>query len=458
MASLLKVIQDQSVQLAALASSDSLTGAPNRRTWDHQLSAACRAAQDNGTPLSIALIDLDRFKRYNDAHGHQAGDLLLREAVANWTDVLGEGGLLARYGGEEFAVLLPGMTVTEAVTVMHAMRAVTPSGQTFSAGVAAWEPGSEPTMALAQADRSLYQAKRAGRDRIFAQAVDERSLPTDLIEPRIVVQPIVDLHDGTVVAYEALSRFGNLAPQGVFHLAAEDGWADILEARAISAALALPDRPEVPLHVNASAAAMRSSRFWHLIPADLAGIVVEISEQYDPADLTELCSAVAQLRSRGAQIATDDLGSGSYELLRLAAMRPDVVKIDRSLVDGCAGDVGRQAVIRGGLEFTRSLGSRLCAEGASDVHDLEQLRALGVRFAQCFLLAEPADPWGPPQIELPFAKHGPVASCPIRHDEPVMLHVLGALDLDVETTQASPQPAQLTTVAPTARGVVDQAR
>lgn len=229
-------------------------------------------------------------------------------------------------------------------------------------------------------------------------------MPTDLTEPRIVVQPIVDLLNGKVVAYEALSRFGTLAPLGVFHLAAEDGWADILEARAINAAIRMPNRPDVPLHVNASAAAMRSSRFWHLIPADLRGIVVEISEQYDPAELAELCSAVAQLRSRGAQIATDDLGSGSHELLRLAAMRPDVVKIDRSLVDGCADDLGRQAVIRGGLEFTRSLNSRLCAEGATDIRDLEQLRELGVRFAQCFLLAEPTDTWGPQEIALPFAK------------------------------------------------------
>ena len=155
------------------------------------------------------------------------------------------------------------MTVAEAVTLLYEMRGVTPHGQTFSAGVAAWEAGTEPTMALAQADRSLYQAKRAGRDRIFAQAVDERSLPTDLTEPRIVVQPIVDLLNGKVVAYEALSRFGTLAPLGVFHLAAEDGWADILEARAINAAIRMPNRPDVPLHVNASAAAVAAWRVPH---------------------------------------------------------------------------------------------------------------------------------------------------------------------------------------------------
>ena len=147
---------------------------------------------------------------------------------------------------------------------------------------------------------------------------------------------------------------------------------------------------------------MRSQRFWHLIPADLDGIVVEISEQYDPAELAELCSAVAQLRARGAQIATDDLGSGSHELLRLAAMRPDVVKIDRSLVDGCADDVGRQAVIRGGLEFTRSLDSRLCAEGATRAYATSSSCAIS-EFAMPSASSSPsrADAWGPAEIDAP---------------------------------------------------------
>jgi EAL domain-containing protein (putative c-di-GMP-specific phosphodiesterase class I) len=256
-------------------------------------------------------------------------------------------------------------------------------------------------VALAQADRSLYQAKRAGRDRILAHPLDEQSMPSDVTEPRIVLQPIVDLHTGEVVAYEALSRFDGASPQSMFHRAAEQGWGDVLEARAILAALAIPGRPDVPLHVNASAAAMQSQRFWQLSPEDLEGIVVEISEDFEPAELADLRQSIARLRARGAQIATDDLGSGSHELLRLAAMRPEVVKLDRSLVDGCADDIGRQAVIRGGLEFARSLGSRLCAEGARHHRDLAQLRALGVRYVQCFLIAEPSDAWGRAVVQLP---------------------------------------------------------
>jgi diguanylate cyclase (GGDEF)-like protein len=393
MATLLNVVQAQAVQLAALASCDALTGAPNRRRWDHELSTACKVSQDEGTPLCISLIDLDHFKRYNDKHGHQAGDLLLREAVAAWTDVLGDRGILARYGGEEFAVLLPRMDIDEAVNVMYALRATTPAPQTFSAGVARWEIGTEPSVAIAQADRGLYNAKRAGRDRIVSYPdtgiAATRTIPT----PVMVVQPIVDLLTGDVVAHEALARFGDKAPEAIFHLATTGGYADVLEGRAILAAMNLPNRPNLPLHVNASTSAMRSERFWALVPEDLSGIVVEISEQYDGADLPSLCDAVARLRQRGAQIAADDLGSGSHELLRLAALQPDVLKLDRSLVSGCAVDVGQQAVIRGGLAFAQSLGSVLCAEGVDNLEDLEYLRSAGVRRAQCFLLGKPSENW-----------------------------------------------------------------
>jgi diguanylate cyclase (GGDEF)-like protein len=164
-AGLLQQVQRQAVQLAALARNDSLTGAPNRRTWDHELSRACAAARESGEPLTVALLDLDRFKDFNDSRGHAAGDLLLKEATAAWVSVLPTGTFLARYGGEEFTVLLPGHTCDEAYTVMERLRAVTPMGKTFSAGLAVWDHTEQPAALVARADARLYEAKRAGRDR-----------------------------------------------------------------------------------------------------------------------------------------------------------------------------------------------------------------------------------------------------------------------------------------------------
>ena len=124
---LLRTVEVQAVQLAALARSDGLTGAPNRRTWDHELGRAFQQAEDTGGPLSVALIDLDHFKRYNDKHGHQAGDLLLREAVAAWSDLLRPHELLARYGGEEFGLLLRGPTSTRPSTGSGSCRTSCPA-------------------------------------------------------------------------------------------------------------------------------------------------------------------------------------------------------------------------------------------------------------------------------------------------------------------------------------------
>lgn len=172
MVGLLNVVHLQASRLADLARSDALTGAPNRRTWDHELARACETSLETAEPLCVAMLDLDHFKAYNDSLGHQAGDLLLREAVTAWTERLGSQGMLARYGGEEFALLLPGTTVDEAARRVEELRRVTPGQQTFSAGVARWEPGTEPEHAVSRADQALYEAKRSGRDRVVVAAGD----------------------------------------------------------------------------------------------------------------------------------------------------------------------------------------------------------------------------------------------------------------------------------------------
>ena len=274
MAALLRVVEVQSVQLAALARSDSLTGAPNRRTWDHELSRACQRARDGGEPLSIALLDLDRFKLYNDAHGHQAGDLLLREAVARWTDLLEAGDLLARYGGEEFAVLMPGRSLGEARARLDRLREATPSGQTFSAGVAVWDPATEPADALRLADEALYDAKRSGRDqvRVSGRVAPAPRLPV----PVAVLQPIVDLRTGVMVAMEALSRFDGESSVAAFERAQREGLGPELEAAAMRAALLC--RPaEVVMTLNVSLAALVHPAIVAALPADLHGITLEIT-------------------------------------------------------------------------------------------------------------------------------------------------------------------------------------
>jgi len=172
MSGLVRHLQEQAGRLAALARSDALTGLPNRRTSDAELERLRERALREELPLSVGLLDLDRFKTFNDTFGHQAGDRLLVEAGARWQATLatagGSGALLARWGGEEFLVLLPGHDLAAAAAVLDALRAATPAGQTFSAGVAQLEADEEPGALVRRADGALYAAKAAGRDRVAA--------------------------------------------------------------------------------------------------------------------------------------------------------------------------------------------------------------------------------------------------------------------------------------------------
>jgi diguanylate cyclase (GGDEF)-like protein len=170
MAQLLRQLERQAVQLGDLSRQDELTGLPNRRAWNDDLPRALEHARRDGATVSVAMLDLDRFKLFNDSYGHPAGDRLLKEAAAAWRSVLRQVDTLARYGGEEFIVLLPDAGAEQARQVIARVLAVTPLGQTFSAGVAAWD-GVETSDALIQrADAALYAAKDGGRNRIVTAA------------------------------------------------------------------------------------------------------------------------------------------------------------------------------------------------------------------------------------------------------------------------------------------------
>ncbi len=153
-------------RLERMAHTDDLTGLINRRAWDLELEREVARARRDGAPLAVAMLDLDRFKEYNDRHGHQAGDRVLREAASAWRAVLRETDLLARYGGEEFAVALPGCDADRAGLLVNRLREVTPAGQSCSAGLACWDGSESAEQLLGRADTALYDAKHTGRDRI----------------------------------------------------------------------------------------------------------------------------------------------------------------------------------------------------------------------------------------------------------------------------------------------------
>jgi diguanylate cyclase (GGDEF)-like protein len=151
--------------LDRMAREDSLTGITNRRGLDEGLAIELARARRTQLDLTVVMLDLDHFKRYNDRRGHAAGDTLLRTAAQTWRRQLRPTDLLARYGGEEFTLVLPSCDADAACQLVERMRPLMPERQTFSAGVATWEQHESPEQLLARADGALLVAKKQGRNR-----------------------------------------------------------------------------------------------------------------------------------------------------------------------------------------------------------------------------------------------------------------------------------------------------
>ena len=171
--------------MTAQARHDALTKLLNRRGWDEELPRELARTRRTAHPLCVVLIDLDHFKHFNDVHGHQAGDALLVSAARATETSVREVDTVARHGGEEFALLLPDCELDAAELVLDRLRTLFPAAATFSAGVARWDGAESADALMARADRALYEAKLAGRNRTVRAG--SATLVTEL--PRTAAAP-----------------------------------------------------------------------------------------------------------------------------------------------------------------------------------------------------------------------------------------------------------------------------
>jgi diguanylate cyclase (GGDEF)-like protein/PAS domain S-box-containing protein len=178
-----KQVMEQSANIMKLleytARTDYLTGLDNRRSLDKELSAVISAARRNHRPLSLAMIDFDRFKTYNDEFGHRAGDAYLSLAAKSWRETLRPGDFIARYGGEEFVVILPDTGCDAATSCLTRLRAATPAPLTCSVGLAEWDQSETQNNLLGRADQALYAAKNGGRNRLVVAAAPAEARAAD---------------------------------------------------------------------------------------------------------------------------------------------------------------------------------------------------------------------------------------------------------------------------------------
>jgi len=404
------------IRLAAAARLDPLTGVANRRVWEEELQRVLTRARRDRKPLSVAILDLDNFKGFNDDWGHPRGDRLLRDVATAWSHALRDVDFLARYGGDEFAVVMPGCAGLDARAVLQRLREATPERQQTSGGVAEWDGKESADELVGRADAALFEAKRAHRGSIAIAAagaggdrftgwsshigrlLDEQRL-------RAAYQPICRLADGSVFAYEALARpdasEANASVEELFAAAHRLGLTrdlDWLSRKvAVRDARHLPDGPLLFVNVSASALLdpVHDVDQMLLLLATTGrrpgGVVLEISEREAISDLRRLREVLACYRREGFRFALDDVGEGHSTLEVLVAAEAEYIKLAASLtrrIDGERPD----AAIRAITTFAASTGASLVAEGVENPAAPAALRRAGIGLGQGFALGLPAFP------------------------------------------------------------------
>ncbi|HZJ25573.1 MAG TPA: EAL domain-containing protein [Acidimicrobiia bacterium] len=425
-----KAIADQ---LAHQAVHDPTTGLPNRLQFFDRLRMSLDQGSRRGTRVGIIFIDLDHFKWVNDSHGHAVGDQVLTTVGDRLRAALRPSDSVARLGGDEFTVLCPDV-VDEATLMAVAERmfdVVTKpipllDGEVFltpSLGVALGTPDDvTPESLLSDADKAMYRAKQSGRARIelfdtHAPATSGSSVRSTALhhalereELEVFYQPNVDLGYGRVMAMEALLRWhhperGLVGASDFVPLAEETGlivpiglWVLEEACRQTMAWQAAAPPGTQPLFVSVNLSPRQ------LAETSLAGNVAEILDRtgIDPdtvwLEITETAlmhdaesagSALRSLRTQGLHLAVDDFGTGYSSLLYLKRFPVEVLKVDRTFVDGLGRDPEDTAIVGGVISLAHAMGLAAVAEGVESVDQLRELQRLGCDVGQGYLFGRP---------------------------------------------------------------------
>jgi diguanylate cyclase (GGDEF)-like protein len=430
----LRHVHDLSAELEYRANHDPLTGLGNRALFRRHLDEAVGGPDRRWTVL---LLDLDDFKDVNDSLGHDAGDVLLIEVARRLRRALPGEALATRLGGDEFAVLLPAgpaaltpaqreararaaaeqLLAALALPVLIAGREV-PIGS--SIGAAVDEPGMEPGELVQQADVAMYQAKMNGKNAVevfrpeLLAAVQSRldlgsHLRTAVERGEIDVhyQPTFEVATGRCVGVEALARWDHptrdrIDPVDFIPLAEETGQIVELGRHVMRTAVfqarawQLAYHPTLVIAVNVSLRQLAEASFVDEVGRLLdesglepATLLLEVTESLLLADDPFVSSALDRLKQLGVRLAIDDFGTGYSSLSYLARLPVDVLKLDRSFIDGIDTDPRQALLSRTVVELGRGLGLQVVAEGVERPGQCARLLAWGCPVGQGFYFARP---------------------------------------------------------------------
>ena len=420
--------------LRHLATHDALTGLPNRSLLSDRLSMAMAQARRTGKGFAVVALDLDGFKKINDALGHPVGDVLLREASTRLRDTLRDTDTLARVGGDEFIALLPN-ALTEADIQIVARRMIAAIQLPFeiqdhalyvstSIGIATYpNHGDNEVALLAHADLALYRAKETGKARYvlydpqtFTKPVHDVSIEAAMFEAvkngefLLHYQPVVDATTRQIMGFEALMRWmhpdlGLVPPIQFIPMAENNGLITLLGAWVLKAACVQIRHFEAAagrqlyISVNVSPRQFRNDRFLETLDeamklSDLQGsqLLLEITEgilMSDPDHAETLLTAIA---TRGVRIAIDDFGTGYSSLAYLKRFPINTLKIDRTFVKDLPGSVKDAAICDVVISLASHLNLTTVAEGVEDEQQLQFLAKQGCTLIQGFLTGHPMLP------------------------------------------------------------------
>ncbi len=424
-------------ELSHQATHDALTGLPNRAHLEAAIDVAVRAVSPAGLTsattvgLTLLFIDLDRFKLVNDSLGHRSGDEVLVAAVRRLRRHVRADDLLARWAGDEFCVLLAEATSqTTAMAIAERLRSVLAepfavAGRevqlSASIGIASCD-GNGGERLVQIADHAMYEAKRAGRDRVSVYDETTSMLgPTQIdleaelrraIEQRELVvhfQPIVELGSGRIVALESLVRWPQ--PDGTMRLPAafvpiaeECGLIGALTRLVLAESCQQLARwdvdPEIATRpqswINVSVSDLESAEFAAQVMASIAGagitpdrVVLEVTETMLMRDVEQVGRTVESLRLAGVSLAVDDFGTGYSSMSQLHRLEVAACKIDRCFVSSAPESERDAAILSALIDVGAAFGIPVVAEGVEEVEELHAVQASGGSLVQGYLLAEP---------------------------------------------------------------------
>jgi diguanylate cyclase (GGDEF)-like protein len=423
---------------------DDLTALPNRKALHTEIRQQVRAytrrsvrvRRDRDDPgrerrMALLLLDIDQFRRVNDALGHAVGDQLLGAVAQRLRDAVGADGFVARLGGDEFAILAPRLTDFDAAGVLarrvaDALAApVTleglPLDVTASIGVAVHpDHGTDNTTLLRHAEVAMYDAKsRAARYAVYTQESDQnsverlelladlrRALEANPDELRLFYQPQIEMATGHVVGLEALLRWthpgrGFVSPDVLIKVAEHTAVMRLITSHVLDEAIAQLAKWRAQglmlrTSINVSVRDLAHPELVDELAALLADrgvspnqVQLEITEGALMADPRRVLVTLHRLDKLGVALSLDDFGTGYSSLQHLRRLPLAEVKIDRSFVMGMTTDPDDAAVVRSIIDLARALGLRVVAEGVEDDQTRRLLTASGCDVGQGWLFARP---------------------------------------------------------------------